>query len=195
LEGEFGARFAEALAYATETHHGQERKGTDIPYVAHLLGVAANVLDAEGTEDEAIAGLLHDAAEDQGGKPRLDEIRERFGDRVADIVAVCSDTLEDPKPPWRPRKEAFIERFRGETDTGILRVEVADKLDNARAILRDYRRIGDQVWGRFTAGKDEQLWYYRSMVDALHGRLDSYMADDLARVVSEIEELAGTSDA
>ncbi len=190
-----GKPFEDALVYAAHVHVGQRRKESPVPYIAHPLGVASLVLYDGGDQDEAVGALLHDAAEDQGGKERLADIRERFGDRVAEIVEACSDTLEDPKPPWRPRKEAFIERFREETDTGILRVEVADKLDNARAILRDYRRIGDEVWTRFTVGKDEQLWYYRSLVDALHGRLDSYMADELAAVVSKIERLARSSGA
>lgn len=184
-------RFREALVYADEAHHGQTKKGGEIPYVSHLLAVTAMVLETGGGEDEAIAALLHDAAEDQGGSERLDDIRARFGERVADIVEACSDTLDEPKPPWKPRKEAFLSRFAAERDQGILRVEVADKLHNARQILRDLRTIGDRVWDRFNAPKPCQLWYYRSLVNVLRENAENPLVDELDAVVSEIEERSG----
>src|SRR5258708_4878310 len=153
-------RFDEALVYAAELHRTQTRKGGDIPYLGHLLSVASLVIEGGGTETQAIAGLLHDAVEDQGGAPVLVEIREKFGDDVATIVAECSDTDEVPKPPWDARKQTYIDHLGDAGDDTIL-VSLADKLDNARAILRDYRTDGEQLWQRFSV-KDPQkhLWYY-----------------------------------
>ncbi len=185
------SRFDEAFRYAHQIHAAQVRKGTGAPYIGHLMGVASIVLDDGGSEDEAIAALLHDAAEDQGGHARLEDIRSRFGDRVADIVEACSDTFEDPKPPWKPRKEAFLARFADERDQGILRVEVADKLHNARQILRDLRTTGDRVWDRFNAPKPCQLWYYRSLVTVLRKNAENPLVDELDAVVTEIEERSG----
>ena len=142
-------RFEQALQFAAATHRTQVRKGSGIPYVGHLLGVCSLVIEDGGSEDEAIAALLHDAAEDQGGQPMLDEIRERFGDHVAGIVAACSDTIESPKPPWRARKEAYLEHLEHQPES-VLRVSLADKLFNARAILRDYLVVGDELWSRFS---------------------------------------------
>jgi ADP-ribosylglycohydrolase len=181
--------FTEALTFVAERHANQKRKGSDVPYLAHLLGVTALVLDYGGTETEAIAALLHDAVEDQ--KARIEEIRELFGDAVADIVSGCSDTDEDPKPPWRPRKEAFV--------TGlplllpsVRLVVAADKLHNARTILKDYREIGEALWARFTGGRDGTLWYYRSVADGLRETGPVALADELDATVCEIERLAGT---
>jgi (p)ppGpp synthase/HD superfamily hydrolase len=190
-ETELTERFQRALLYAASAHAGQTKKGGEIPYVSHLLAVAAIVLNDGGDETEAIAGLLHDAAEDQGGRERLEDIRRTFGDRIADIVEACSDTLESPKPPWKPRKEAFIERFRAERDPSILRVELADKLDNARAIVRDLREIGDEVWDRFNAPKECQLWYYRVLVRALADGTDGELLREVDATVSEMERLSG----
>ena len=144
----YGERFEDALRYAARTHARQWRKGTTIPYITHLLAVAAIVGEHGGTETEVIAALLHDAVEDQGGAPRLQEIRERFGDEVAAIVQECSDTDRTPKPPWRERKEAYIEHLAGAAPSARL-VSAADKLHNARAILADYRERGDALWSRF----------------------------------------------
>ncbi len=139
-------RFEEALSFAARLHEQQKRKGTDIPYVSHLLAVAAIVLEDGGDEDEAVAALLHDAVEDQGGKATLQVIRKRFGDRVAGIVAGYTDSDETPKPPWRERKEKYIAHLR-HAPHEVLRVSVADKLHNARAILRDLRKHGERLWG------------------------------------------------
>lgn len=182
-------RFDDALRFAAELHRGQFRKGTRIPYVAHLLSVAALVLEDGGDEDEAIAGLLHDAVEDQGGQPTLDAIRARFGERVARIVAACTDADTLPKPPWRRRKEAYVAHIAG-APADVRRVSAADKLHNARAILRDYRQHDDSVWERFNGGKEGTLWYYRALVDAFNAAGAGRLAAELERVVVEIETLA-----
>ncbi len=185
-------RFDEALVYASRVHGGQVRKGTSVPYVAHVLGVASLVLEDGGDEDQAIAALLHDAAEDQGGRERLEDIRRRFGDRVAGIVDACTDTYETPKPPWRVRKEGYVEHLRREEDVGALRVSLADKLHNARAIVLDYREIGEALWARFNRGRDDQLWYYRSLLGVFAERCPGPMFDELRRTVEELDRLCRT---
>jgi (p)ppGpp synthase/HD superfamily hydrolase len=184
-----GARFEEALTYAFQAHVRQRRKGTGVPYVAHLLGVAALVLEDGGGEDEAIAALLHDAVEDQGGRDRLADIEQHFGKDVARIVAACSDTDIVPKPPWRERKESYLEHL-ATASPDVVRVSLADKIYNARAILFDYRRLGEELWARFDPASD-QLWYYRSLLDVYRRVSRSPLVDELARVVSELEELTG----
>jgi GTP pyrophosphokinase len=160
------ARFNDALVYAAELHSTQNRKKTSIPYISHLLAVASIALEHGADEDEAIAGLLHDAVEDQGGPPTLTAIRERFGDKVAHIVHACSDTDKTPKPPWRERKEAYVLHV-GEACPSVRLVSASDKLHNARAILADYRTHGEDLWPRFNAGGAEDVvWYYRSLVSS-----------------------------
>jgi (p)ppGpp synthase/HD superfamily hydrolase len=183
------ARFEEALALATRLHAGQVRKGTSIPYVTHLLAVASLVLEHGATEDEAIAALLHDAVEDQGGEATLEEIRRRFGDTVADIVDGCTDARTTPKPPWRGRKEAYIAHLR-QAPAAVRLVSAADKLHNARTILSDYRTLGEALWNRFNGGQDGTRWYYRSLVEALRQAGPNPLVEELDRVVSEIERLA-----
>src|SRR5450432_1830799 len=141
-------RFLRAFQFAAEKHANQTRKASTIPYIAHLMGVAALVLEARGDEDLAIAALLHDVVEDCGGAPMLKEVRRRFGKRVADVVEACSDTDATPKPPWRERKEQYIRHLRT-ADAGSRLVSTADKLHNARSILADYREIGEPIWERF----------------------------------------------
>jgi GTP pyrophosphokinase len=179
LTMKLSTRFEEALVLATCLHADQTRKGTAIPYISHLLAVTAIVLEHGGNEDEAIAALLHDSIEDQGGAATREEIRRQFGDRVVEIVDGCTDTDVMPKPPWRERKEAYLAHIIEATGSVRL-VSAADKLHNARAILEDYRIIGEALWNRFNGGKEGTLWYYRSAVDALRK----------VRVVSEIEYLA-----
>ena len=179
-------RFIEALAYATEVHAGQSRKGTSVPYVSHVLGVCSLVLEDGGGEDEAIAALLHDAVEDGGGQPRLEDIRRRFGDRVAEIVWACSDTDETPKPPWKDRKTRYIAHVRA-AGPDARRVSCADKLHNARSILRDYRALGERLWDRFSASAEDNLWYYRSLVEAFRQPDRSTLVAELERVVAELE--------
>ena len=183
------ARFEEALLFATQLHARQWRKGTTIPYIAHLLSVSAIVLENGGGENEAIAALLHDAIEDQGGDSTRQEIRRRFGAAVVAIVDGCTDSDEFPKPPWRARKEAYIAHLR-EATASVRLVATADKLHNARAVLVDYRLLGDSLWQRFHGGKDGTLWYYRAVVDALRDTGRTPLIDELGRVVSEIEQLA-----
>lgn len=182
-------RFGHALVYASELHALQRRKGTEVPYVAHLMAVAAIALEHGANEDEAIAALLHDAVEDQGGLPVLEEIRRRFGRAVADIVEGCTDANCIPKPPWRARKEAYIAHVRV-ASASIRLVSCSDKLHNARSVLCDYRLLGEDLWSRFTGGREGTLWYYRALVDAFREHGPSPLVDELDRVVAEVERLA-----
>ena len=183
-------RFEDALLYAAQLHAGQERKGSGIPYVAHLLSVAALVIEDGGSEDEAIAALLHDAVEDQGGAERLRAIAGRYGTRVARIVLACSDTTSEPKPPWPARKEAYLAHL-PDQPSKALRVSMADKLHNARSIVADIRRHGDAVFERFTGKKEGTLWYYRSLVRIYsEAGCQGYLREELERVVAEMERLA-----
>lgn len=185
-----GPEFTDAIAYAVELHAGQTRKGGDLPYISHLLAVCALVLEDGGTEEEAIAALLHDAAEDQGGEPRLEAIRRRFGDAVAEIVSHCSDTLAREKPPWEERKRAYLAHLE-HVPSAALRVSLADKLHNASSVLADYRDIGDELWERFNEGGEGQLWYYGRLAAVFAQRTDSSMVDRLRRVVDELRREAG----
>jgi (p)ppGpp synthase/HD superfamily hydrolase len=183
-------RLGEALAFAAQKHGTQVRKGTSIPYISHPMAVASLVLEHGGDEDEAIAALLHDVAEDCGGQKALDEIREVFGGNVAAIVDGCTDTVESPKPPWKARKLKYIAHLDGASESVRL-VSAADKLHNARSILRDFRNLGDEVWARFTAPKDQVLWYYRALAAALASRRPSELVEELDRTVGEIARMAG----
>jgi (p)ppGpp synthase/HD superfamily hydrolase len=181
-----GPRFERALLFATRKHARQHRKGTAVPYVAHLLGVAGLVLEAGGDEDLAIAALLHDVVEDCGGAPMLKEIRRRFGNRVAHVVDGCTDTDLDPKPPWRQRKEDYIKHLRtADADTRL--VSAADKLHNVRSIVATYREIGDRVWERFHGKRDGTLWYYRTLLDEFQRKKSSPLIRELERAVIELE--------
>jgi (p)ppGpp synthase/HD superfamily hydrolase len=190
--------FEQALHYAVLIHAGQKRKGTEIPYLAHLLGVASIALEYGADEDEAIAALLHDAGEDAGGHGRIEDIRVRFGASVADIVQSCTDSEVLPKPDWHKRKEDYIAHVAKASPSARF-VSASDKLHNARAILRDYRAQGDALWSRFNGKKEGTLWYYRSLVEAFKkansgeqvkkvGLAD--LVEELNRVVDEIELLA-----
>jgi GTP pyrophosphokinase len=181
----------EALGYAAELHLHQRRKGKGQPYVGHLLGVAAIVIQHGGREDEAIAALLHDAVEDQGGLPRLGEIREKFGERVACIVDGCTDSYEvsGEKRDWGERKRAYIEKV-AQAPEDVRLVSAADKLANAREVLADFRLEGDAVFNRFQGRKQGTLWYYRALVSVFRKASASPLVDELDRVVSELESLA-----
>jgi (p)ppGpp synthase/HD superfamily hydrolase len=156
--------------------------------------VASIVLDYGGSEDEAIAALLHDAVEDQGGEPTSQDIRKYFGQAVYEIVKGCTDTMVEPKPPWRARKEAYIDHVR-RAPHSVKLVSAADKLHNARSILADLEHVGTELWERFTGGKDGSLWYYRALVEAFRfGESATSVArlvDELDRTVQEIERRAG----
>ncbi|MBD2743441.1 HD domain-containing protein [Coleofasciculus sp. FACHB-1120] len=179
-------RFIDALTFATTLHANQIRKGSGVPYISHLLGVTSIALEHGANEDEAIAALLHDAIEDQGGAATREEIRRRFGDTVTEIVNGCTDADTTPKPPWQQRKEAYLAHI-PTASTSVRLVSAADKLHNARSILTDYHIVGEAVWERFQAGKQGTLWYYRSLVDAFRQAGSSPLIDELERVVSELE--------
>lgn len=187
------SRFVDALSHAFELHQEQFRKQTEIPYISHLMSVSALVLEDGGSEDEAIAALLHDAVEDQGGARTLEEIRQRFGAQVAQIVEACSDSVtDDPatKAPWVERKRAYLDHVEHKS-SGALRVTAADKLHNARSVLADYRVIGEKLWERFSGGFEGTLWYYRALADRLGARCpESRLVAELNRTVSELERLS-----
>jgi len=182
-------KFDQALQYAVIVHAGQMRKGTNIPYLSHLLGVASIAMEYGADEDETIGALLHDAGEDAGGDGRIEDIRHRFGDSAADIVKGCTDAVTIPKPPWQKRKEDYIAHI-AQASVSVRLVSASDKLHNARSILRDFRKHGDAVWSRFNAGRDGTLWYYRSLVTAFRRAGNNDLIDELDRVVTEIEQLA-----
>jgi len=188
-------RFDSAFQLASGLHHEQRRKGTEIPYISHLMSVAALVLEAGGDEDQAIAALLHDAMEDQGGPPTIETIRRLFGDRVAGIVKECSDSeLEDPenKLLWHQRKQAYLAKL-NTASPDVLLVSVADKLHNARSVLADYRCFNDGLWNRFNkeASKQDHLDYYRKLVTTFRTTAaPQAMVDELDHVVTELEHLA-----
>jgi (p)ppGpp synthase/HD superfamily hydrolase len=183
------ARFRQALELAATLHSDQVRKGTDIPYIAHLLAVTALVLENGADEDISIAALLHDAAEDQGGAVVLDEIHRRFGNRVCSLVKACSDTMETPKPPWKARKDRYIQHLATAPDD-VLLIALADKVHNARAILADFRNLGDLLWDRFQGGKDGTLWYYHELA-AIFAKLGKYpyLTRELGTTVKELTAL------
>jgi (p)ppGpp synthase/HD superfamily hydrolase len=182
-------RFTRAFEFASVVHASQVRKDTAIPYLAHLMGVVSLVIEHGADEDTAIAALLHDAAEDQGGRAMLAQIKARFGDRVAQIVEGCTDTFEDPKPKWPGRKSAYLEHLQ-HADHATCLVSVADKLHNARAILHDLRNVGPDVFHRFSASEEQIGWYYGRLARTLHQRLAGTEAVALAtalfHTVSEI---------
>jgi (p)ppGpp synthase/HD superfamily hydrolase len=194
-------RFIQAVDYARQIHTGW-RKGTHVPYMAHLLGVASLVMGESGhvpfavTEDMVIAALLHDAVEDEGGLPRLQDIEAKFGKDVAKIVEGCTDSSEvdsDKKQEWRVRKEAYIKRLREEPDEseGTLLVSAADKLYNARAILEDYREVGAEVWKRFKRGRDQQLWYFDELIKVYEERCRNWrIVEELKRMVAELRRVS-----
>jgi GTP pyrophosphokinase len=181
----YGPRFESALAFACACHFGQHRKGSGAPYIIHPLAVASIVGQYGGDEDQAVAALLHDVMEDCGVS--RDTIAGRYGERVAGIVEACTDSTERPKPAWRPRKEAHIERLRGEEAFTKL-VVAADKLHNAESIVRDRARpsVGDTVWERFSASRDEVLWYYAAISDALAEGWEHDLLDELRSTVASL---------
>jgi (p)ppGpp synthase/HD superfamily hydrolase len=188
---ELTERFDQAFLLASELHRTQMRKSTEIPYISHLMTVSALVLENGGTEEEAIAALLHDAVEDQGGRATLDRIREQFGDGVADLVMALSDTDVTPKPPWRERKEQYLQHLEV-APISVLRVSAADKRHNARTIVKDYLLMGEDLWNRFSAPAAEQIWYYRSLADVFRRRLGGSLASELSRAVADLEWLMGS---
>ena len=192
-------RFQRALIHAATAHACQRRKGTPIPYISHLLAVASLVLENGGTEDEAIAALLHDAVEDQGGAVRYELIKAEFGEPVANVVKECSDADRTPKPEWRQRKEEYVAKIPAKSASAQL-VSLADKVHNARCILTDYTVEGEDLWKRFRGGREGTLWYYRSLLDAYRelpdrGLAEGPLARELGRVVEELERLTSRPSA
>ena len=184
------SRFVKALGYVAKLHGRQIRKRTQRPYIGHLLSVTATVIEYGGDEEMAIAALLHDAVEDQGGARRLREIRRKFGKRVAHIVDGCTDTDQQPKPPWLERKRAYVARV-GREGADVRLVSAADKLSNARETLHDFRMHGEEVFERFTGKKSGTLWYYRALVEAFRCAGSNPLVEELDRVVTELESLTG----
>ncbi len=191
------SRFTRAVDYARQVHVGR-RKGTDVPYMAHLLGVASLVMGESGhvpfpvTEDMVVAALLHDAVEDEGGRPRLHDIEANFGKDVAAVVEGCTDSLEEDsgkKQEWEARKASYIKRLPREPPETLL-VSAADKLYNARAILEDYRDIGPEVWERFKRGRDQQLWYFDKLLEIYEKKFPYRIIGELRRVVEELRHVS-----
>lgn len=208
LSGSFGPRFLEAVDLAVRCHSDHTRKGTDMPYLGHLLSVCGMVIHAGGDEDEAVAALLHDVLEDRPGCVTPPEIEDMFGLRVLAIIEGCSDDLPSDgsrrdagrrrdADNWLERKTRYLAHLT-KVDTSVLRVSCADKVDNARAIVADLRRHGEAVWKRFNAGRDRQLWYYRGLVQVFRdrrndlGEAGAWLVDELDRLVATMEHLAET---
>jgi len=184
-----GSRFERAFLFAKEKHAGQTRKASGIPYLAHLMGVASLALEYGGDEDIAIAALLHDVVEDCGGAAMLQQVKRRFGSRVAKIVAGCTDSDTLPKPPWRERKDRYLRHLKSADDDTRL-VSAADKLNNVRSILSDYREVGEFVWERFNGGREGTLWYYRALLEEFQRGKPNRLIREFELVVLELEAKA-----
>ncbi|MBF2067073.1 MAG: bifunctional (p)ppGpp synthetase/guanosine-3',5'-bis(diphosphate) 3'-pyrophosphohydrolase [Calothrix sp. C42_A2020_038] len=178
-------KFETALVYATRLHANQKRKVSGVPYISHLLSVTALVLEAGATEAEAIAALLHDAVEDQGGSQTRAEIQRMFGDEVVAIVDGCTESDTFPKPPWEERKRRYIEHI-SQASPSVRRVSLADKLHNARCLLADWRQYGDTIWSHFNSGKEKTLWFYQSLVDVYQKTGSDPMTKEFTRLVSQL---------
>jgi len=194
-----GPRFHQALAFSFELHGKQVRKGTDIPYVSHLLAVASLVLEHGGNEDEAIAALLHDAAEDQGGERTLAEIEARFGAHVSVLVRELSDSIPKQgsegaeKAPWRQRKEGYLERLATASPSARL-ISAADKLHNCRSTVADLRRDGACVWERFNTSKEEHLWFYRAFYQTIAEHGSAPIVEALGEAILDLEQATRPGD-
>ena len=186
-------RFNEVLQYAVRLHAGQVRKVSGEPYAAHLLGVTSLALDYGADEDEAIAALLHDAIEDQGGAAVGEEIGRRFGPAVLAIVRGCTDSDTMPKPPWQERKDSFLARLT-HASPSIRLVVAADKLHNVRSLLRDYRGKSEAIWRHFKGGREKTMWYYRAVAEVLKISGTTPLVEELDRAVAELERLAAGGD-
>jgi GTP pyrophosphokinase len=184
-----GPRFCRAFLFAAAKHAGQTRKASSVPYIAHLMGVTSLVLEYGGDEDQAIAALLHDVVEDCGGVPMLNEVRRRFGARVAKLVEGCTDSFTEPKAPWRERKENYIGHLK-EADSETRLVSAADKLNNVRSIISDYREVGESIWSRFNGGREGTLWYYRSLLEEFRRGKPNRLMRELEIAIRELEASA-----
>ncbi|MCC5639153.1 HD domain-containing protein [Nostoc sp. CHAB 5844] len=182
---ELTSKFEEALVYATRLHTHQTRKISGVPYIAHLLSVAALVLEAGGTEEEAIAGLLHDAVEDQGGKSTREEIRQHFGETIVAIVDGCTECDTLPKPPWEERKKKYLENLR-HASPSVRLVSLADKLHNARSLLADLQQHGSSIWQQFKTGKEGTLWFYQQLQQVYCASGSDFLTEEFSRVIQEL---------
>jgi len=179
-------KFEQALIYATHLHAKQRRKTNGVPYISHLLSVAALVLEDGGSEAEAIAALLHDAVEDQGGAATRQDILHRFGEQVVAIVDGCTESDTNIKPPWRERKQRYLDQLRQGSEA-VRRVALADKLHNARSLVIETRCQGEEIWSVFSAGKEGTLWFYHAFLDLYRTPNPSPMVEELAQVLSTLE--------
>ncbi|WP_392534005.1 HD domain-containing protein [Nostoc sp. C117] len=180
-------KFASALVYATRLHAEQTRKISGVPYISHLLSVAALVLEAGGSEEEAIAALLHDSIEDQGGIPTREQVRQLYGETVVAIIDGCTEWDTPPKPPWLERKQRYLENLR-HTSPSVRLVSLADKLHNARSLLADWQQQGDTIWTEFSNGKEKTLWFYQSLIQVYQQTGNDWMTQELQRVVSQLSQ-------
>lgn len=181
-------RFEQALVLATQLHRYQVRKSSNIPYISHLLSVAALVLEDGGDEDEAIAALLHDAVEDQGGIKTRAVIMNQFGKRVVEIVDGCTEPYAAPKPPWHQRKLHYLEQL-AQASPSVLRVSIADKLHNARSIVADFHLQGDAVWQKFKGGYEGTVWFYDHLLEIYQQKTQGFLLSELERVVTQMKNL------
>jgi len=181
--------FQQAFVYASDLHKDQYRKGSEIPYLTHLMTVAALVLENGGDENQAIAALLHDAVEDQGGIQTLNEIKEKFGPYVAELVDGCTDAYTQPKPPWKARKTAYLEKLQN-ADHTILLISLADKVHNARSILLDLQSGDRSIWDKFTGGKGGSIWYYQRLAEIFDRSPFLNLKQELRYLVDEITKIA-----
>jgi (p)ppGpp synthase/HD superfamily hydrolase len=184
----WSSRFEDALVFACRLHARQVRKGSGVPYVSHLLAVCSLVIEAGGDEEQAIAALLHDAIEDQGGDATRQVIRRQFGERIAALVDGCSDTDVFPKPPWRQRKEAYLAHLR-EAPPEVRLISAADKLHNLRSVLADYHQMGDELWSRFKGGRDGTLWYFHETLAIFSEKGPQTLAAQMKRTLAELEAM------
>jgi (p)ppGpp synthase/HD superfamily hydrolase len=181
-------KFEEALVFAVRLHSNQKRKVSNTPFVLHLLNVCAIILEDGGTEDEAIAGLLHDAVEDQGGLETLENIKSNFGEVIAQIVMECSETHLTPKPPWEERKVNSIAKMKNVSGSAI-RVILADKIHNVQSIIREYQKYGKPIWDSFKGGREGTIWYYKEVLAVLASRTESHLITELKLTVEHLEKL------
>lgn len=189
-------RFIQAFSLAEELHRRQHRRGSEVPYITHLMAVASLVGEHGGSEDQVMAALLHDAVEDQGGEETLERIRDYFGEKVAGLVEACSDARAEPKPAWLPRKQLFLDALRTASPEVKL-IVAADKLHNVRTLIRDYRKVGESLWDRFTGKREGTLWYYREACRALQHDWDHPILQEYGEALGALEALvtADTVDA
>lgn len=183
-------QFQKAFDYAFKLHRDQIRKGSNIPYLSHLLAVTALVMEDGGDEEEAIAALLHDAVEDQGGLETLNHIKVHFGERVASIVEECSDSFTTPKPPWRVRKSKYLEKL-STASPSVLKVSLADKLHNIRSLILAYQKEGQAIWSNFRGGKEGTMWYYHQLSIIFHRHGENVMLAEFDHALSQLDQLIG----